>query len=117
MFPVATIDDPTRFGKSSRVGAYIGLTPRRHQTGELDYTGRISKRSDKLLRSYPFEAAGILLNRVRHPSWLKTWGQKLVKRLGFKKAAVAMARKLAVITHRIWLDGSSFDWSRKGVMA
>lgn len=114
---VATIDDPNRFRKSSSVGAYIGLTPRRHQTGELDYTGRISKRGDKLLRSYLFEAAGILLNRVRRPSWLKTWGQKLVKRLGFKKAAVAVARKLAVIMHRIWLDGSSFDWSRKGVMA
>ena len=113
----ATIDDPNRFRKSSSVGAYIGLTPRRHQTGELDYTGRISKRGDKLLRSYLFEAAGILLNRMRRPSWLKTWGQKLVKRLGFKKAAVAVARKLAVIMHRIWMDGSSFAWSRKDMMA
>jgi hypothetical protein len=75
------------------------------------------KRGDKLLRRYLFEAAGILLNRMRRPSWLRTWGQKLVKRLGFKKAAVAVARKLAVVMHRIWMDGSSFTWSRKDIMA
>ena len=113
----AAIDDPSRFAKSASVGAYIGLTPRRHQTGELDYTGRISKRGDKLVRSYLYEAAGILLNRIHRPSWLQSWGKKLVKRLGFKKAAVAVARKLAVIMHRIWMDGSSFDWSRKEAMA
>ena len=113
----ATIDDPDRFRKSSSVGAYIGLTPKRHRTGELDYTGRISKRGDKLLRSYLFEAAGVLLNRMHRPFWLKSWGQKLVKRLGFKKASVAVARKLAVIMHRIWMDGSSFVWSRKDAMA
>ena len=112
-----TIDDPNRFRKSSSVGAYIGLIPRRHQTGELDDTGRISKRGDKLLRRYLFEAAGILLNRMRRPSWLRTWGQKLMKRLGFKKAAVAVALKIVVIMHRIWMDGSSFTWSRKDIMA
>ncbi len=111
------IDDPGRFAKSTSVGAYIGLTPRRHQTGELDYTGRISKQGDKSVRSYLFEAAGLLLTRVRRPCWLKSWGQQLLKRLGFKKAAVAVARKLAVILHRIWIDGSRFDWTRKEIVA
>jgi len=69
------------------------------------------------VRSYLYEAAGILLNRIHRPSWLQSWGKKLVKRLGFKKAAVAVARKFAVIMHRIWMDGSSFDWSRKEAMA
>lgn len=113
----AAIDDPSRFAKSANVGAYLGLTPRRHQTGELDYTGRISKRGDRLVRSYLYEAAGIVLNRMRRPSWLRSWGRKLIKRLGFKKAAVAVARKLAVILHRIWMDGSRFEWSRKQAMA
>ncbi len=113
----AAIDDPSRFAKSASVGAYVGLTPRRHQTGELDYTGRISKRGDKLVRSYLYEAAGILLTRIHRPSWLQSWGRKLVKRIGFKKAAVAVARKLAVILHRIWMDRSSFDWTREEAIA
>ena len=66
----SAIDDPSRFAKSASVGAYVGLTPRRHQTGELDYAGRISKRGNKVVRSYLYEAAGILLNRVHRPSWL-----------------------------------------------
>jgi len=109
----AMIDDPSRFARSASVGAYVGLTPRRHQTGELDYTGRISKRGDPLVRSYLYEAAGVVLHRMRRPSWLKSWGRKLVNRLGFKKTAVAVARKLAVILHRIWIDGSRFAWSRE----
>ena len=114
---VAMIDDPGRFAKSTSVGAYIGLTPRRHQTGELDYTGRISKQGDKLVRSYLFEAAGLLLTRLHRPCWLTRWGQQLRERLGFKKAAVAVARKLALILHRIWVDGSGFDWTRKEAIA
>lgn len=114
---VAMIDDPHRFSKSTNVGAYLGLTPRRHQTGELDYTGRISKQGDKVVRSYLFEAAGLLLTRLRRPCWLKSWGQQLRERLGFKKAAVAVARKLAVILHRIWIDGSCFDWTRQEAIA
>jgi transposase len=110
---VSVIDDPKRFAKSSSVGAYIGLTPRRFQSGEEDYTGHISKCGDKLLRSYLFEAAGIILNRVAKWSGLKAWGTRLAKRIGTKKATVAVARKLAGILHRMLSDGTEFRWSAK----
>ncbi len=110
---VSVIDDPQRFSKSSSVGAYVGLTPRRFQSGEEDYTGRISKRGDALLRTYLFEAAGIILNRVAKWSALKAWGTRLAKRIGAKKATVAVARKLAGILHRMLRDGSEFRWSAK----
>lgn len=110
---VSVIDDPQRFSKSSSVGAYVGLTPRRFQSGEEDYTGRISKRGDALLRTYLFEAAGIILHRVAKGSALKVWGTRLVKRIGAKKATVAVARKLAGILHRMLRDGSEFRWSVK----
>ena len=110
---VSIIDDPRRFSKSSNVGAYVGLTPRRFQSGEEDYTGRISKRGDGLLRTYLFEAAGIILHRVAKWSVLKAWGTRLAKRTGAKKAMVAVARKLAGILHRSLRDGSEFRWSAK----
>jgi transposase len=110
---VSVIDDPRRFAKSSSVGAYIGLTPRRFQSGEDDYTGHISRCGDRLLRSYLFEAAGIILNRVAKWSALKAWGTRLAKRIGTKKATVAVARKLAGILHRMLRDGSEFRWSAK----
>jgi transposase len=106
------VDDPTRFKHASDVGAYLGLTPRRHQSGELDRTGRISKRGDRLTRYYLFEAANVLLTVVRRGSALKTWGSKLAKRIGAKKAKIAIARKLAVIMHCIWTDGTQFEWSK-----
>ena len=109
---VSTIDDPNRFAHACDVGAYLGLTPRRYQSGELDRTGRISKRGDRLMRSYLFEAANVLLTVVRKGSPLKTWGLKLVKRIGAKKAKVAIARKLAVILHCIWTDGTEFQWEK-----
>jgi transposase len=109
----SVIDEPQRFAKSSSVGAYIGLTPRRFQSGEEDYTGHISRCGDKLLRSYLFEAAGIILHRVVKWSALKAWGTRLVKRIGAKKATVAVARKLAGILHRMLCDGSDFRWSAK----
>lgn len=92
----AAIDDPARFRRSRSVGAYFGLTPRRHASGEVDWSGRISKCGDTMVRSYLFEAAGVLLTRV--PQWcaLKAWGLRLAKRIGFKKAKVAVARKLAL---------------------
>jgi transposase len=93
------------------VGAYLGLTPRRYQSGEVDHAGRISKCGDGLTRTYLFEAAGTLLTRVTKWSTLKAWGARLAKRVGINKARVAVARKLAVIMHRIWLDGTSFRWS------
>ncbi len=113
----AAIDDPTRFRRSRSVGAYVGLTPRRYASGEVDYTGRISKCGDRMLRTYLFEAAGVLLTRVHKWCALKAWGLRLAKRIGFKKAKVAVARKIAVILHRMWIDGTPFHWSTKEVVA
>jgi transposase len=110
---VSVIDAPERFANSSRVGAYLGLTPRRYQSGEEDHTGRISRCGDKLLRTYLFEAAGIILHRVSQWSALKAWGTRLARRTGAKKATVAVARKLAVILHRMLRDGTEFRWSAK----
>ena len=106
----STVDDPQRFARATDVGAYLGLTPRRYQSGELDRNGRISKRGDRLTRSYLFEAANVLISVVRRTSPLKAWATKLVKRIGRKKTTVAVARKLAVILHCIWTDGTEFDW-------
>lgn len=108
---ISVIDDPGRFAKSRSVGAYLGLTPRRYQSGEVDRSGRISKCGDALMRAYLFEAAGIILNRVSRWSALKAWGTRLVKKIGGKKATVAVARKLAVILHRMWRDASTFRWA------
>ncbi len=113
----AAVDDPTRFRRSRSVGAYFGLTPRRHASGEIDWSGRISKCGDTMVRSYLFEAAGVLLTRVPHWCALKAWGHRLWKRIGFKKAKVAVARKLAVILHRMWRDGTDFIWSTKEAAA
>jgi transposase len=113
----ATIDDPARFTRSRSVGAYVGLTSRRHASGEVDWTGRISKCGDAMLRSYLFEAAGVLLTRVPKWSAVKAWGVRLAKRNGLRKAKVAVARKLAVILHRMWIDGTEFNWSKEETAA
>ncbi|VIO69858.1 hypothetical protein CI41S_21050 [Bradyrhizobium ivorense] len=105
-----TIDDPSRFRSASTVGAYLGLTSRRNQSGETDTNGKMSRRGDRLLRTYLYEAATVLLYRTKKWSSLKAWGMKLAKRIGMKKAKVAIARKIAVILHCIWVDGTSFDW-------
>src|SRR5215468_1065991 len=110
---LATIDDPNRFRRSRSVGAYVGLTSRRYASGEIDWTGRISKCGDKMLRSYLYEAANVLLTRVAKWSALKAWGIRLAKRSGLRKAKVAVARKLAVILHRTWIEGTEFRWSSK----
>jgi transposase len=110
---LATIDDPTRFKRSRSVGAYLGLTTRRYASGEIDWTGRISKCGDAMLRSYLYEAANVLLTRVAKWSTLKAWGIRLAKRSGLRKAKVAVARKLAVILHRMWIEGTEFKWSLK----
>jgi transposase len=108
-----TIDDPTRFRSAQAVGAYLGLTPRRKQSGEMDFNGRISKWGDRLLRTYLFEAASVLLHRTRRWSTLKAWGIRLMKRVGGKKAKIAVARKIAVILQCIWADGTSFEWGKE----
>jgi transposase len=110
---VAAVDDPARFGRSSGVGAYFGLTPRRHQSGEVDRDGKVSKCGDALTRTYLFEAAGALLSRVARWSALKAWGTRLARRAGGKKARVALARKLAVLMHRVWMDGTEFRWAKE----
>ena len=111
-----TIDDPTRFARSSSVGAYLGLTPRRYQSGEYDVSGRISKCGDRLTRSYLFEAANVLLTRVKRWSSLKAWAMRIKKRSGAKKAKVALARKLAVLLHRLWRDGATFRWTSEATI-
>ena len=107
-----TIGDPPRFRSAQAVGAYLGLTPRRRQSGELDLTGRVSKWGDRMLRTYLFEAASVLLHRTKRWSSLKAWGVRLAKRIGMKKAKVAIARKIAIILHCIWTDGTVFEWSQ-----
>ena len=91
---LATIDDPTRFKRSRSVGAYLGLTTRRYASGEIDWTGRISKWGDKMLRSYLYEAANVMLTRVARWSALKAWGIRLAKRSGLRKAKVAWLESL-----------------------
>lgn len=85
------------------------VSPRSYQSGEIDYDGHVSKRGDKRVRSLLYEAAAIVLSRVRSPSALRSWGLKLMKRAGFKRAVVGVARKLAVILHAMWRDGTAFD--------
>ena len=107
---VATIDRPDRFKRSRFVGAYIGLTSRRYQSGDIDIGGRISKRGDRMLRTVLYEAANSLLCRVKSKDaqHLQDWAMALKKRTSHKKAVVALARKLAVIMHAIWKEGGEF---------
>ena len=109
---VSAIDDPTRFPRSHLVGAYLGLTPRRYQSGEIDRNGRIAKCGDPLVRCYLFEAATSLLTRGNKWSTIKAWGLAVAKRRGMKRAKVAVARKLASIMHRMWLTGEPFRFSK-----
>jgi transposase len=109
----ATIDRPERFGHSRDVGAHLGLTPRRYQSGETDVQGRISRCGDELTRTALYEAAHTLLVRSRKWSALRAWGMKVAKRRGMARARVAVARKLAVILHRLWRDGTQFRWGKE----
>lgn len=108
-----TIDDPSHFRSAASVGAYLGLTPRRKQSGETDTVGHVSRWGDRLLRTYLFEAASVLLHRTKRWCSLKAWGLRLAKRNSMKKAQVAVARKLAVILHCIWIGGTSFQWGKE----
>lgn len=109
----ATIDIPARFRTSRSVGAVLGLTPVLNQSGESNRRGRVSRCGDGMLRSLLYEAAQVLLIRVRKWSWLKAWAMNVAKRRGLQKAIVALARRLAVILHRIWSDGTEFRWTRE----
>lgn len=107
---VAGVDVPERFAKSRSVGAHFGLTPRRYASGETDRPGRISKCGDGMVRTALYEAANAVLTRSKRWSRLKAWGLAIARRSGMAKAKVAVARRLAVILHRMWLDGTDFHW-------
>ncbi len=109
----STIGDAGRFAKSRAVGAYLGLTARRYQSGEMDYSGRISKHGDAMLRALLYEAANSMLTVARRAHPLKDWARRVKKRTSHKKACVALARKLAVILHRMLVSGEAFRWPPK----
>jgi transposase len=107
----AGVDDPTRFRRSRTVPAHFGLTPRRFQSGEIDFDGHISRAGDANVRSTLYVAANSMMTRSSQWSPLKAWGMKLAKTRGHKRAVIAVARKLAVILHRMWIDDTRFRWS------
>jgi transposase len=113
----ATVDVPTRFRNSKAVGAAFGLTSAKYQSGEINRSGAISKCGDDMMRVMLYEAAQILLVRSTRWSWLKAWAMQIARRQGMKKAIVALARRLAVIMHRIWVDGTEFRWTRQEAAA
>jgi transposase len=106
---IAAVESPGEFRDGHAVSAWIGLTPTRYQSGEVDVAGRISRRGDRLLRTYLYEAASQVLTRSRMDSALKRWGQSLRARVGHKRAVVAVARKLAVVLHAMWATNRPFD--------
>jgi transposase len=106
----SAVDDPSRIRRSKDAGALFGLTPRKYQSGERDVTSCITRVGDEMVRTALYEAANALLLRVRRFSTLKRWAMEVAKRRGMKRAKVALARKLAVILHRMWVDGSDFRW-------
>jgi len=105
---VAAIDDPARFRSSKATGAHFGLTPKKYQSGETDVTGRISKIGDASVRTALYEAANVILTRPVKGSSLKSWAMRVARRAGMRKAKVALARKLAVVLHRMLADGTEF---------
>jgi len=110
----ATIDRPDRFRRSRDVGAHLGLTPKRYQSGETDVQGGISRCGDELARTALYEAAHSLLVRSRKWSTLRAWGMQVARRRGMARARIAVARKLSTILHRMWIDGSDFRWGEEG---
>jgi transposase len=108
----ATIDRPDRFRRSRDVGAHLGLTPARYQSGETDIQGKVSRCGDELARTALYEAAHTLLVRSKKWSSLRAWGMKIAKNRGMARARVAVARKLAVILHRMWRDEAEFRFGK-----
>jgi transposase len=113
----SAVDIPERFSRSKAVGPHFGLVPRKYQSGATDRNGRITKAGDAMVRTALYEAANVLLTRVTRWSPLKAWAVRLAQRIGGKRAKVALARKLAVILHRLWMDGTTFAWTRERPMA
>ena len=109
----APVDVPARFRKSKSVGAVFGLTCAKYQSGEIDRSGAISRCGDEMMRTMLCEAAQSMLFHSTRWSWLKAWAMQIARHRGMKKAIVALARRLAVIMHRIWVDGTEFRWTRE----
>ncbi len=109
----SAVDEPARFHRSRTVGAHFGLTPKRYQSGETDVTGGISKAGDAPGRAALYEAANVMLTRAGRFSTLKRWALEVAKRGGMRRAKVALARKLAIVLHRTWVDGSGFRFGRE----
>lgn len=112
----AGVDDPLRFAKSKALGAHFGLTPRRWQSGTIDIEGRITKQGDCDVRTALCEAAASLLMRAKKWTALRAWGLRIAKRTSMMNAIVAVARKLAVILHRMWIDGTEFAVGKGAVV-
>ena len=112
----SAIDDPERFRRSKDVGPWVGLTPGRNQSGERDLVGRITKAGDAGLRTALYQAATVMLNHTG-PNWLKAWALRLAKLRGKKRATVALARRIGVVLHRMWRDGTEFQFTREEAMA
>jgi transposase len=106
-----TIDDPHRFRRSRDVAAYLGLTPRIHQSGQMLRRGRISKHGNVEVRRHLFMGARSLMRPGARPSPLKAWGNQIAQRRGKKTAFVAVARRLAVLLHRMWITETDFIWA------
>ncbi len=115
-FKVA-VDDPGRFTSSKAVGPHFGLTPKKYQSGETDITGAITKTGDAMVRGALYEAAQVMLTRVKGFSTLKRWAVNVAKRRGMMRAKVALARKLATVLHRMWVDGTDFRFSKEEAAA
>jgi transposase len=114
---VSTVEDPSRFTRSRAVGAHLGLTPRRYQSGETDRSGHISRCGDGLARTLMYEAAVVILHRVKRSLPLKDWAEAIERRAGSGKARVALARKLSVILHSVWRSGEPFRWAPRPEVA
>ena len=111
---IAAIENVERFHRTRDIGAYLGLTERRYQSADTDIRLGISKQGDAMARHYLYEAANVMLTTVRKSFALRNWGLRLVKKIGHKRARVAVARKLAVLLGRLWKSGSHFE---EGVLA
>ena len=105
----AAVDDPGRFRRSRDIGAYLGLVPRRYQSGEVDYTGGISKCGDRPVRTLLYEAANVMLTRYKGPLKLKAWALAIANRSTMRKARIALARRLAIIMHAMLRHGTEFQ--------
>ena len=113
----AGVDIPQRFAKSRAVGPHFGMTPRQYQSGKTDWSGRITKCGDEMVRTALYEAAQVILRRTGRWCSLKAWGMKIAQRRGMEKAIVAVARRLGVILHRMWVDRTEFRWGKEPVAA